>query len=347
MNVSIMDIRRAILKIIKGVYPYGYVLKAGHYSVEDIADQIVFELIKENYKKKAQRKPVMQYINEHDPDLDSNRKYTRATQYMQYYRMLSNDRIEKEYGLRLDELETPDMSGSNRFQGYKITGQEFWMLKMHAECKIFDKFLHGQLTKSKNVTDTQFKELFDQYADYIDVISPMVNDPDDVIEKVFLYFGLEEYFNIDFIFAGVLEAEEHGFPKIIPADRIKAVFAMRPYMPENDWCPRLFCATNTMLMHRNEYWKNIFGDNDSDWQGYELTLEDAFRLKNILLQSAKLENLIDMVSQCSVKEQAEFIIERYWVYDVRDDYEWTPKRINYYRSLVKELTPPIPKPSIK
>ena len=346
MNSDIKNIWNAVNTLLNEVYPYKFTLKYGHYSMEAITDQVVFELIKENYKAHAERLPVSYYRNKYDPDSDI-RKYTRAMQYIQYYRGLSNQEIEERFGFRLEDLETPDMSGLNRFLGYQITGQDYWFLKMQAECKLPDRLHNGQLALSKNVSNNTFVELFKKYEEMWDDLIPDVGDPEDVIEKTFFYFGQEEHLNIDFLYAITREAEKHGFPKDIPERRIRCVMKEIPFMPANEWCPNLFCATNTMLMYRDKYCKNFFTDSDDEWATQEMILCDTFRLKNVLFQRSGVNGLLETVHQCKKEELSDFILENYRIYDKRSKYEWTPERIRYYRRLAQTLIPAVPKPSIK
>lgn len=55
MNVTISALRHAIRMLLNECYTQVSGLNKGHYSFDDILDQIVFELIKEEYKRYAEK----------------------------------------------------------------------------------------------------------------------------------------------------------------------------------------------------------------------------------------------------------------------------------------------------
>lgn len=164
MTVSIADIRHAIEIVLIEIYPDISALGEGCYSLNDILDQLIFELIKEEYKKYAARRPIQYYLDLYDSEhYGTSRKYTRALQYAQFYKDFDNECIEEAFGLRLPELEAQDVTGSNVFSGHRFTECEFLQFKMQAECRLLNK-LHGkQLDNSKNVAENDFRKFFEEY----------------------------------------------------------------------------------------------------------------------------------------------------------------------------------------
>lgn len=68
MTVSIADIRHAIEIMLIEIYPDISALGEGCYSLNDILDQLIFELIKEEYKKYAARRPIQYYLDLYDSE---------------------------------------------------------------------------------------------------------------------------------------------------------------------------------------------------------------------------------------------------------------------------------------
>ena len=68
MTVSIADIRHAIEIVLIEIYPDISALGEGCYSLNDILDQLIFELIKEEYKKYAARRPIQYYLDLYDSE---------------------------------------------------------------------------------------------------------------------------------------------------------------------------------------------------------------------------------------------------------------------------------------
>lgn len=196
VTVSVPILRYTIEIILTEIYPDISALNEGYYSLDDILDQLVFEIIKEEYKKYAERHTIQHYLDLYDSEhYGTSRKYTRSIQYAQFYRDLDNNSIEAAFGFRLPELETQDMAGRKRFAGHQFTEKEFLEIKMQAECKLLNKFHGKQIDNSSNVTETDFRKLFEEYADHIAELEPQVNiNPEHIISRVFAYYGTETHF---------------------------------------------------------------------------------------------------------------------------------------------------------
>ena len=228
MNTSIADIRSAIEIVIGEIYPNVSTLDGGHYSLNDILDQLIFELIKEEYKKYARKRPIQYYLDLYDNEhYGTSRKYTRALQYAQFYKDFDNEYIEETFGFRLSELEAQDVTGNKVFSGYQFTEWEFLQFKMQAECRLLNK-LHGkQLDNSRNVTENAFRKLFEEYSNCITELEPQLNaNPEHVISSVLTYYGMETHFLTEFLYQLTLSAEKIDFPKEVHIDRVLAVYAL-------------------------------------------------------------------------------------------------------------------------
>ncbi|MCR4636876.1 MAG: hypothetical protein K5754_11620 [Butyrivibrio sp.] len=345
MKYTIKDIKRAIENILDELYPHPENLIAEFSTIEDIANQIVFELIKEDYKKNADRNTIQFYMDKYDVDA-TNRKYTRAIQYAQHYRNIDFDLIQADFGIELEDLKPQDVSGEKVFKGHRYTEQDFLGFKMQAECRLLNKLHQRQIEFSKSISESKFKELFIEYRNLLYDLEPLVNNPEDVICKTLLFYGLESYFLIDFLYALCVAAEANGYPKIIPLERIQAVCSTIPVILEKHWCPEVFFADYCMLLKWDSMAKHIYEDDEEHWLRNECIIYDCKQLKNIVLQRG-LDNWVDLVKECSVNDKANFIIENYWIWDKIIDYEWTSERIQYYRKLHSELMRIFPKPQIK
>lgn len=345
MEYSLKDIRHSIEIVLQEIYPDLKMLDIGHYSFQNILDQIIFELIKEDYREHAKRSTIQEYINRYDLDA-LNRKYTRAIQYGQYYRDFDNAMLEKEIGMRISEMERQDVSGSRKFSGHMYTEQEFFGYRLQAECKLLNKLHGGQIESSKKVSEQRFEDLFTKYEKCRDDLEPMVNDSNQVIARTLTYYGVEEHFFIEFMYQIILEAEKRRYPEI-PRERILDVISMKPILSRKEWCREYYFAMNTMLMKREEYCADFFDDDDDQWLRKKEVLLDTFRLKNCIIQGPYLDKFVEIIGKCKVDEKANFIIEHYWVWDKRHEFTWNEKRIRYFRKLHKALYREIPKPSIK
>ena len=345
MKINIAGLDLALKTLINEFYPFPNTFSDELYTLDDVVHQLVFEIIKEEYKQYAPKKTVMDFLGDYDVD-GSNRKYTRALQYAQHYRDYDNELIEDELGMRIPELEAQDMSGAKVFKGHQFTAHEFLGLKLQAECGLLNKFHEGQIESSKKVSESRFQSLFVEYADKIDELEPPVNNPESVICNTLVYYGIETHFLTEFLYKLTLAAEETGFPRDCPIDRIVTVCSITPAIPETFWCPTTLFADFCMIPKWANFCGPIFCDSDEDWEKKALLVKDCKHIKNFLLQR-HLEKFIELAHACTVVEKANYIEDNYWIWDNRVEYEWTSERIKYYRKLHAAIMRDFSKPHIK
>lgn len=329
--MDILGLEQMIKASINDFYPYTDTFSDNLYSLDDIVHQLIFEIIKEEYKQYAPKRTVTEFLGDYDVE-GSNRKYTRAIQYAQHYRDYDNELIKDEFGIRVPELEAQDMSGANVFKGHQFTAHEFLGYKLQAECRLLNKLHERQIESSKKVSESRFRELFKDYAERIDEIEPPVNDPKNVICNTYVYYGIETHFLTEFLYKVMLAAEEAGFPEVCPVDRIITVCSIDPVIPATVWCPTAFFADFCMIPKWENFCKHIFSDNDDSWEKKALLVRDCKHIKGFLLQR-HLEEFIELVHDFSLTDKVRYIEDHYWIWDNRVEYEWNSERIRYYRKL--------------
>ena len=96
--MDIAGLELALKTYINDFYPYTESFAEDLYTLDDVVHQLIFEIIKEEYKQYAPKKTVTDFLGEYDVD-GSNRKYTRALQYAQHYRDHFNAHIADELGI--------------------------------------------------------------------------------------------------------------------------------------------------------------------------------------------------------------------------------------------------------
>lgn len=347
MAPSIAELRKELKQSISSMHPDVASLEKGHYTLDDILDQLIFEIIIEEYKQYAERHPVQYFLDLYDDEhVGTSRKYTRSIQYAQHFRDYENDAIEEAHGFKRPELEAQDMSGSKTFEGHQFTEHEFLQYKFKAECALLTK-LHGrQIESSKHVSNSAFKDLFNEYYNLMGDIEPPVNNASKVISHTYTYYATETYFLTEFLYHITLAAERAGFKKAIPLERIRDVCVLTPEIPATVWCPGVYYATLFYIPKWAAYTDDFFTDSDETWLVKECSLWDSMQVKSFILQRGH-DYLVEYMHSCSVREKADFIVEKYWIWDCRLEFEWTPERILYYRKLHAELMRDFPKPHIK
>lgn len=343
MGALLNDIEHSIENMIEALYPASEKLAEFYYTIPDLATQITFELIKEDYRAHASRQSIQSYIDQYDPD-SGNRKYTRAIQYAQFFRNIDNDLLNETFGIRNPELEAKDMSGQKRFQGYSITLWGFLSLKLHTECRLFTKILGGQIWKSKYVSESDFKDLFQEYHDAICNLEPPINKMEDIVPYSLVLYGVETYFHINFLYEVSMAAGRHGYPKQIPVDRILSVCQLLKNIPPTIWSPEVYMADCNIIPKRKQFADDIFTLSDEEWLEKDVRLIDCKQIKTMILQ--RLMKALTMIGSCTEKEKADFIIENYWIWDTIPDFEWPKGSISYYRKICEAFYRKFEKPSI-
>lgn len=326
---TIESIRNDILHTIESVFPTVGVLGEDVYDLNSVLDQIVFELIKENYKKTAPRTSLQshleQYFSVFYPKQQTNRPYSRATQSIQHYYEIGMDEIEKEMGLRI-----PGMEKTAR-NSFELNEVEAWQIILHNECKLFDAVLQHKVDSSHKISETKFVELMSDYSDRINDFAYV--DDESIVTNTFLVFAYEESMFIDFLYYLTLAAEGQGYPTDIPAKRIFDVISLRDCVPSLGWTRDFFAVSNSMIMKRHLLCPSIYMDSDEEWFFKEAIIEETIRMKSYFLYPGLNEPWIRRINECTEDDQATFIRKSYWIWNIRPKYDWNTDRIKYYRKL--------------
>ncbi len=346
-NIKLYSVRRAIEIAVQESFPEQNRFDIYPYSLSDLVNQIVFELIKEEYKDTAPKNTVQHYIYKYDIDA-GNRKYTRSIQYAQHYKDENNTMLENETGVRLPDLEAPNMNGTNRFVGHSINLSEYLQLRLQGECKLPNKVHEGQINESKKVSEPVFQSLFEEYSTHINNWEPKINEvnPDNLISPIMAYYAMETHFLFDFKYKVTLIAEKKQYPKDIPVDTLLRICSVTMPVPGSDWCigsPAVDCC---IISKWDKMVEKVFSSNETEIDKLEDFLLDCKRIKGVLLNSNNCGKFRLFLSKCSMDEKIKFLKENFWYWDYRPQYEWNKDRIRYFRKLNKVITRAYNKPHI-
>lgn len=338
----------AIRAVIENHFPKQERFDLYPYSMQDLVNQIVFELIKEEYKNNATVNSIQHYINKYDPEAD-NRKYTRAIQYAQFYRDENNRALEDNVGIRSPLLEAVDMSGSNRFCGYSVNLCEFLQFKMQAECKLLNKTHEGQISKAKKVSESDFQKLFDDYSQHISDLEPAINDvdPENIISRIMAYYALETHFLFEYKYKVTLVAEHYKYSKDIPIELLSGICSLMFWIPDASWCPGSVVADLCIIHKWDKMADIVYSTENTSQQDISDFIVDCKRIKGRLLCPELLEKFLVTLSRCSFEDKLMFLKEHFWFWDYSPQYEWDSRRIRYYRWLDDAITRDFGKPHIK
>ena len=358
MDFELQGIRTAMFHLINETYPYVETLKLCRFSIDDILDQLIMENIIIEYQYYAERKSIRQHRidnNMTQTEEDENasaQRYARLLSKANHYKEYNQKELCEATGHKKIDLTTNELDGPSNWQNsYSLTEIDFHELMMQDECKLLPKIFEHKLTSKDGVPNPMFKELFANYQQKIDELydSMDMRDPNSIIAKTSEYFNLQRLYNIEFFYDLTLEAEKNGFPKEIPYDRIWALCGRVYVIPPTEWFPyEINGAENRMLMKRGAYCADIYTLSDIEWIIQFGLILDCLRLKEMVRQLKGGYAFLPYFHDLSAQTKADFIREKYWLWDNRKSFDWTNrKRIQNMRDLYDKLTMQMPKPESK
>lgn len=323
-------------------------ISRSRFRLDDIVDQALMEYIIIDYQMSAPRKSVRQHCIEHgmidsDDDLRASMWMSRLITKANRYRGIHFENVLQSSGIQILDPVKNEFDGPSNYQNaHQLTNVDFRELVMQGECKLLKKIFEHKLSNKDGVRNPQFKELFSEYEAKVAQMAQSVGDgnPTVVIERTIELFNLQHIYNIEFFYALTLEAEQHGFPRKMPFDRIACLCAEVPVMPPSYWCPIVArAAVQRMLMVRDVYCEDIFTLPDDEWNAQRYGIMEACRLKTILVHLENGRVFLPYVHELTADEKLEFLRERYWLWDKCATFDWSNrKRIQYMRDLYEHLT---------
>ena len=331
--------------------------KIGHYTIDDICDQILFEMIKNEYTQNAPKMSLRQYLAEKHQveycvDIDDiikneKRKDTRMIQYAQHYRDLLQERIKKEYGETLDELYPQTFEKNiNNFDGYKFTKLAYREIEQLENYPILNKITEGQIHNT--VRNPAFIQLHQEYYDLVSSLKVDASTPEKILECAISLFYLEWRYKINSLYQICNIASDYGYP-LDKLQRIKSIISDISSVPSDSFIPvDLIPVENRLIMHQEKYYQDLFSSPESEWTYLYVEYIQILRIVKLLTSPFKKnDRLMEKLSTISTDDKAEFIKERFWIWDTIKPFEWDNNKIRYYKDIRKIIFLDQPKPHIK
>jgi len=277
--MKLENLRENLLDMVEDVYPKPDLLTQGLVTVEDTADQLIFEGIKYAYDETAEKKSIRQHLidNGMDPEIDK-RKFSRALEYAQYYRDEQYNRMIESYGKTIDELQGKDMDAFNkRMEGHELDGMHFFELCNMSDVPLLKKIVGKQISDSKKVSNVKFREYFDEYDALVQSLFDSMDSDEKTVFNTIAYFVLEWKYGVEAVYNLTLEAEKHGYPEI-PMLRIGWMCGV-VNLPKVEWFPHDIGEESRFVYHRNTYAPFIYSATDEEWHIYDAVMQDMYRVK--------------------------------------------------------------------
>lgn len=339
-----LHIRRGMVMYLQDVRKHFNVdmlqgLNVGVMTLEEFVDEMVIELIRYAYDIKAEKKSLRSRLT---PGDDSQKEaYARIRRYAQKYRDREADLREEWYGIRPEGLEAMPMDTiKEKIEGYAYNDMQFFELTQLQEIRIFKSFVEHRLEDTNKVKNEVFKELFEEYEDFVDTLKikeDMTNE--EIVFYSLAYWVIQWKYNFEFFYAIAAYIEENPDIKMDKTQIVAMcgeICVYRPYGSASG--PSRFIKTRNKMISKLLYSTEEMSDDvafDTD------TLQDYLHMRVVMLECLKLPNgqsLRDwFVDNTSMEDWAEFLKE-YDVFSIHQIKEWSKKKIRYVRKLIQMLT---------
>lgn len=315
-------------------------------TLDDVIDFTIYEGIKKCYDYYAPKMKISEYVKKSPTLVDSveadTRFYGRYLQYAQYYRSELNDMIEDARGIRIAELEGRDISDIKvRTEGIELNEMSFYELLNLSQVEILKKITAGQISDSKKISNSRFRELMEKYESELDNLYKEMKSDALILLNTHKFFNLEWIYNIDLIYDIAVEAEKRGVKKF-DIKRLVGIAGNINIQGDASF-PNNLNTQSRMVMSRKKLIPLIFEDD----MVIRNKLVEAYRMNYFLyyFNESKLHEVLHKMA--SEKEMAEFVKKYYWIWDTRSKKEWTNKRIKIARQLFSEFVIHVEKPQIR
>lgn len=348
VSVLLEDLRNSLLDTVDLVHPNLQSLKSPFISTEDMIDCIIYEGIKYAYDDFTEKKSIRQHMIDNNMDTDADRRrFSRQFQYAQYYRDLQNEQI-GDKGFYSEQLAAKDMEDiNNRMSGHEITAMNFQELCNMLNIPLLEKIIGHKISSSKKVSNSQFKELMEQYDTYLGGLMDDMDTPEKIIYNTQLFFVLEWKYNVDIIYDIVLAAEKLGYPDFKPEAAIW-IFGMVNIPPTTEWYGGSISTECRMIYKRSNFIPMIFQYDSPEHIEFQNDSAEYYRIREVIRLMPHKKSVTQLVNMTTIEDRVAFIKNRYWIWDrFHRRKEWTPDRIKYARKIYDGMYILHQTPSIK
>ncbi len=302
--------------------------------VQLVASFIILEYIKYSFDHGDPKYSLRHFLK--NPDDDSERMLQqRIMKYVKKYKKQEID-FEKDQ-ISSNNRYTDEIMDSidKRLEGHHITEMNFYENQNIHDLEIVKSIVERRIVSSKKVSNTRFREMFEQYDDLIESLinRSKISDKDMVFASLAL-FTLEWHYPVEmfYLLCCLMEDEE-----INTVDRDALILLCGRVVIESRFGGR-FTTDSRMIKERLFVLPQLFGKgvDTSDRE----TMKDL--IKEILVLIVKYNQVIEAKDgglykewfrkETSMEDWASFF--RYYnVFCIWEKKKWTPKRIQNMRYL--------------
>lgn len=224
-----------------------------------------------------------------------------------------------------------------KLNGYSLQPSQICDLEFRNNVRLIKAIEKGKLYERKKnrpaeykIPNSEFVNLFNEYDEYVENFKLEYTTP-----AMLSLAGAEFRYNIELMYACVVEAEKLDFPDI-PDGRLKDLYGVVDANVVKLYTALGSCRINDlvierrMLKYRMKLVPLLFKD---DWPRTKIYTYQI--IKNMILSDAKeIETFDAMISD---EEKLRFLKNDYDIFGIYVKKEWNKERIKYMRKLFSEI----------
>ena len=321
------------------------------FSVEDLRDCILMEIIKDAYFEAGEKKSLR--ANRGSDDDDLRMRDSRWMSYDQHYRSLQYERVKESLNVEIKELLPPNVeSMPKKLDGYKITEMQYFELNTMANIPILKSITNKRICDVKKISNDEFIKGMEEYDKLVaDLIGLLDDDDEDVIFATIALFTLEWKYNIELYYNCAVKADKHKI-KDVPVHKLAVLCAVLsmpvPFDFDQYLRPTMLHTESRFVLHRLDLVPYLYSKSDKAWEEVNDKLWHYFIAKYHITQEIihKWSMAEFFATHIPREKWAEFFREHY---DLRKMYKrkiWTNKRIRYVRKLIDVMVRNEPAPKL-
>lgn len=336
--MMLADYRNRLINIIKAYFPDCYLSYDNPpFGYTEWCESILAELAYKTIQSKENKFSIRKHLN--DDDNDAKRKQLERW-YNQTidFRKLTYNKIFESKGIKLEGLlEKKKQSMKEKLNGYSLQPSQICDLEFRNNVRLIKAIEKGKLYERKKnrpaeykIPNSEFVNLFNEYDEYVENFKLEYTTP-----AMLSLAGAEFRYNIELMYACVVEAEKLDFPDI-PDGRLKDLYGVVDANVVKLYTALGSCRINDlvierrMLKYRMKLVPLLFKD---DWPRTKIYTYQI--IKNMILSDAKeIETFDAMISD---EEKLRFLKNDYDIFGIYVKKEWNKERIKYMRKLFSEI----------
>lgn len=341
-------VRKNIMFIVEYLYILrGIMFDAGNClkTLEMHTDQIIFELIKENFIEKS--KDNAQSLTMHSGGIEYNeiiKKHSRALQYSRYYRDILSDNLKSNFDFSIPKLKYEEREKNAHFKKCNLNDYELDMLETMEDLNILKYITDKRIVSVKKISNSRLEDDFKDYREYfINIRDNIIPQNDNkFIKYSILLFTTELFYHLESVYRLASKLSEYN------NSRSKNKFhddfiADSTIFNKILQCDNLFMKENSLILIKMQRIKSLTPENCKEkFSEYLQELIFSFLVKQEVLKRADIKQAIKDMTDAEIKY---FIETHYNIWSILDEeLTWGNKKKKYlrdiYDSLIKNIEPP-------